>query len=69
MKLNPILQKIHDKVTYLMSESKFVENVLIAKVTDDDGTEYDCIYCTILRNAVLFTCIGFIFGILVGLAL
>lgn len=49
-----------------MSESWFVENILIAKVTEDDGTEYDCIYCTIIRNAVLFACIGFIFGLAFG---
>lgn len=66
MRLNPILRKIHEKVTTKMSESWFVENVLIAKVTEDDGTEYDCIYCTILRNAVLFMCIGCIFGVLLG---
>lgn len=66
MKLTPILRKIHEKVTTKMSESWFVENVLIAKVIEDDGTEYDCIYCTIARNAVLFGCIGFIFGLVFG---
>lgn len=66
MKLSPILQKIHEKVTLKMSESWIVENILIAKVTDLDGTEYDCIYCTILRNAVLFMCIGFIVGLIFG---
>lgn len=66
MRLPSILRKIHEKVTTKMSESWFVENVLIAKVTGDDGTEYDCIYCTIIRNAVLFTCIGGIFGLVFG---
>lgn len=66
MRLPPILRKIHEKVITKMSESLFVENILIAKVTEDDGMEYDCIYCTILRNAVLFLCIGFIFGLIFG---
>ena len=66
MRLPPILRKIHEKVTTKMSESWFVENILIAKVTEYDGTEYDCIYCTIIRNAVLFACIGFIFGSVFG---
>lgn len=65
MRLPPILQKIHEKVTTLMSQSWIVENILIAKVTTDDG-EYDCIYCTILRNAVLFACIGFVVGLFFG---
>lgn len=66
MKLNGILLKIHEFITTKMSESWIVENLLIAKVTEDNGEQYDCIYCTILRNAVLFMCIGFIIGFLVG---
>lgn len=66
MRLPSILRKIHEKVTTKMSESSFVENFLIAKVTEEDGTEYDCIYCTIIRNAILFLCIGFIFGLILG---
>lgn len=69
MHLSPILRKIHDKVTQRMSESWFVEHILIAEVTDEDGAEYDCIYCTILRTAVLFSCIGLIFGLVIGLLL
>lgn len=66
MKLPPILQKLHEKVTWRMYKSRFVENVLIAKVTDDNGVEQDCIYCTIIRNAVLFACIGGVFGFILG---
>lgn len=67
MRLSPILRKIHEAVTTKMSKSSFVENVLIAKVTEEDGTTYDCIYCTILRNAVLFGLIGGIIGFVLGL--
>lgn len=66
MKLPPILRKIHDKVTSAMSKSTFVDKVLIATVTEEDGSTYDCIYCTIIRNALLFGCIGFVLGLLVG---
>lgn len=62
MRLPPILRKIHDKVTTKMSNSWIVENILIAKVTEDDGEEYDCIYCTIIRNAIIFGIFGFILG-------
>lgn len=68
MKIKRILQKIHYEVTKKMSESWLVENVLIAKVKED-GEEYDCIYCTILRNMVLFISIGFILGLIFGLML
>lgn len=61
-----ILHKIAEYVINKMANSSFVENVLIAKETDDDGTVFDCIYCTIVRNALLFSCIGFIFGFIVG---
>ena len=66
MKLPSILRKIHEKVTLKMSQSWFVENVLIATVEEDDGTKYDCIYCTIMRNAVLFGCIGLVVGFVFG---
>lgn len=56
-----IFKQIHYKITERMAKSWIVENILIAKVKED-GDEYDCIYCTILRNAVLFSCIGFIIG-------
>lgn len=59
--MNEILLKIHYKIIEWMAKLWVVENILIAKVKNDD--EYiDCIYCTILRNAVLFTCIGFVVG-------
>lgn len=61
-----ILLKIHDFITIKMSESRIVDNFLIARFTEDDGIQYDCIYCTILRNAILFACIGFIIGFFVG---
>lgn len=62
MKLPQYLKKIHEKVVEKMSNCSFVENVLIAKITEDDGQTYDCIYCTIIRNAVLFGLIGFLVG-------
>lgn len=65
MKLNGILQVVHEKVTTWMSKSWFVENVLIAKVTDGDEI-YDCIYCTIVRVALIFTVLGFTLGCVVG---
>lgn len=66
MKLTGIIQKMHDKVTQKMSESSFVDNVLIATVEDENGVKFDCIYCTIIRNAILFMCIGLISGIFLG---
>jgi len=62
----PILAKIHYFITMKMSGSYIVNNYLIATVTDEQGETYDCIYCTILRNSVLFGSIGFIFGFLFG---
>lgn len=62
MRLPPFLRRIHDKVTTYMSKSWFVEYILIATVTEDDGTKYDCIYCTIIRNAIIFSIIGLILG-------
>lgn len=69
MKLRDILQKVHETVTMKMHESEFVENYLIAKVTDDDGNVHDCIYCTIIRNALLFGFTGGLIGFLFGLLL
>lgn len=63
---HPILTKIHYFITEKMSQSDIVNDYLIATVTDETGETYDCIYCTILRNGVLFACIGFIFGFLFG---
>lgn len=62
--MKKVFRAFHDFITQKMSESDFVERFLIAKFTDEDGT-FDCIYCTILRNAVLFGIIGFSFGFLV----
>lgn len=63
---HPILTKIHYFITMKMAKSAIVNDYLIATVTDETGETYDCIYCTILRNGVLFACIGFIFGFLFG---
>lgn len=63
---HPIIAKIHYYITTKMSQSDIVNNYLIATVTDENGETYDCSYCTILRNGVLFACIGFIFGFLFG---
>ena len=62
LKDHPILAKIHYFITTKMSRSGIVNNYLIVTVTDETGEIYDCIYCTILRNSVLFACIGFILG-------
>lgn len=66
MKLPPALRACHDYITDRMAKSWFVENILIAKITEEDGLDYDCIYCTIIRNAILFSCIGFIIGYFLG---
>ena len=63
---HPIIAKIHYYITMKMSQSDIVNNYLIATVTDENGETYDCTYCTILRNGVLFACIGFIFGLVFG---
>ena len=63
--MNKTLLKIHHKIVAYMATLWIVENILIAKVTED-GETYDCIYCTILRNAVIFAIVGFIFGCFVG---
>lgn len=65
IKYSHILAKIHYFITRKMSESSIVNNYLIATITED-GETYDCIYCTILRNSVLFTCIGFTLGFIFG---
>ena len=59
------LMKIHYAITAIMAKSWIVENLLIAKV-EEDGEVFDCIYCTILRNAVLFGSVGFLIGCILG---
>lgn len=59
-----ILAKLHYFITDKMSKSRFVNTYLIATVTDENGDTYDCIYCTILRNGILFLLLGFILGLL-----
>ena len=59
--MKDFLMRIHYKIVDVMAESWVVENILIAKVRED-GELHDCIYCTVLRNAVLFLCIGITFG-------
>ena len=60
------MHKIHEYITTCMSESWFVENLLIAKYddVDEDGNtvQVDCIYCTILRVAIIFFLAGSMFG-------
>lgn len=63
--MRDLLLKIHNKITNTMADMWIVENVLIAKVKED-GETYDCIYCTILRNAVIFVIIGLILGYFIG---
>ena len=66
MYLNPFMRRIHDKVVGFMANCKFVDKYLVASVSDDNGEEYDCIYCTIIRNGVLFGLIGFLIGLGLG---
>lgn len=60
------MKKIHEYITTWMSKNWFVENILISKFDDldDDGNvvQVDCIYCTILRVAIIFFLIGALFG-------
>lgn len=60
------MHKIHEYITTWMSNSWFVENLLIAKYddVDEDGNtvQVDCIYCTILRVAIIFFLAGSLFG-------
>lgn len=61
-----ILQIVHNAITNYMSKLWIVEHILIAKVTEEDGgvlVTYDCIYCTILRNAVIFFALGLLIGL------
>ena len=63
------LMAIHYWIVGIMAKSWIVENLLIVKVREiENGEEivYDCIYCTILRNAVLFMLIGLIVGYFAG---
>lgn len=61
-----LLRTIHEFITDAMAKSCIVENILIAKVqeVDEDGdlVTFDCIYCTILRVAMIFIVLGFILG-------
>lgn len=66
MRFKQILSRFHDKVTVAMSKSSFVENVLIAKIRLEDGEKIDCIYCTVLRNALVWGLFGFVIGTVFG---
>lgn len=68
MKLGKTGMKIHNAIVTRMSQSWIVNNLLIAQV-EQDGEIFDCIYCTIARNAVLFASVGFIIGSFVGFLL
>ena len=59
--MRDFLLKIHHIIVNYIASLWITEHLLIAQVRED-GEEYDCIYCTILRNLV----IGFIFGLIVG---
>lgn len=61
-----ILRIIHNAITSYMSRLWIVEHILIAKVKEVENgvvVTYDCIYCTILRNAVIFFAIGLLLGL------
>lgn len=64
MRLPPPLRKIHDRFVGWASAQRWVNDYLIAWVTEEDGQEVACIYCTIVRNALIFGFIGFILGLL-----
>ena len=63
MKLKKYLNKVHSWVVERTAKSSFVENVLITK-TKEGNEWYDCIYCTVIRNALLFGVIGFSLGVI-----
>lgn len=68
-KLSHIFSVIHEFITSKMAESWIVENILIAKVrenTENSVEIYDCIYCTILRNIVIWFLLGLVVGILIN---
>lgn len=60
------MRKLHEFITTQMAKSWIVENILIAKYddVDEDGNivQVDCIYCTILRVAIIFFLAGGLFG-------
>lgn len=61
-----ILQKIHEAIVSYMAKLWIVEHILIAKVKENENgvvVTYDCIYCTILRNAVIFFALGLLLGL------
>lgn len=62
------MSNLHNKIVSYMANLDFVEKYLIAQV-EEDGNIFDCIYCTILRNAVLFTIVGLIIGFILGFIL
>lgn len=65
MRLPPQLRKIHDRFVAWAASQRWLNDYLIAWVTEDDGQEVACIYCTIVRVALIFGFIGFIVGLLV----
>lgn len=66
MRLNKTFLAIHERIVSYMASLSWVEKYLIATVEEENGEIYDCIYCTILRNAVLFACVGGVVGGVVG---
>ena len=64
------MHKLHEYITTQMSKSWIVENLLIAKYDDVDEAgnivQLDCIYCTILRVAIIFFLVGSLFGAQLG---
>ena len=65
------MHKIHEYITTWMSKNWIVENILIAKYDDLDEegniVHVDCIYCTILRVAIIFFLAGGLFGTQLGI--
>ena len=68
-KIISILWAIHEFITSMMAKSWVVENILIAKYKEEteNGVEiFDCIYCTILRNIVIWFTLGLVVGFLIN---
>lgn len=66
MRLPSFLENIHNIVVNYMVKSWIVENLMIAKITAEDNKVYDCIYCTIIRIALIFSLLGGVIGFLLG---
>lgn len=61
-----MLRKFKERLLNFLADSAWFNVVFVARVQDED-TElwYDCIYCSILRTAVIFFVLGVLLGALI----